>query len=148
MSRTIALCLALFLYPFSLRAQDKSTPADEMIHKFLSAQTKKLSKKYVDGARTLDEWLEKRPRLHEQYLDMLGLWPTPEKTPLKATVTGTLQSQGAVIEKLHFQSRPGLYVTANFYHPAGENGAASDTESAKHKRLRTILYLCGHANKG
>lgn len=109
-----------------------------MIHKFLCAETEALSKKFLDGARTLEEWLEKRPRLHREYLDMLGLRPLPEKTPLKATVTGTLESQGAIIEKIHFQSTPGLYVTANLYRPA----------SAERKQLPTILYVCGHANKG
>ena len=48
---------------------------------------------------------------------MLGLWPLPEKTPLKATVTGTLERGGVTIEKLHFQSKPGLYVTGNLYRP-------------------------------
>ncbi len=69
---------------------------------------------------------------------MLGLWPIPEKTPLDATVTGTLERDGAVvIEKLHFQSRPGLYVTGNLYRPKASAG-----------RLPAILYVCGHTPKG
>src|SRR5208283_2107801 len=81
-------------------------------------------------------WEARRPQLHQQYLEMLGLWPLPSRTPLHATVTGTFEHEGVTIEKLHYQSRPGLYVTANLYrpiHPAG--------------RLPGILYVCGHSGR-
>jgi dienelactone hydrolase len=42
------------------------------------------------------------------------------------------------IEKLHFQSKPGLYVTGNLYRPK----APSEEE------LPAILYVCGHSNRG
>ena len=48
---------------------------------------------------------------------MIGLWPLPEKTPLNATVTGSIERDDFVVEKLHYQSRPGLYVTANLWRP-------------------------------
>ena len=64
---------------------------------------------------------------------MLGLWPLPEKSELHATVTDTLDAGDFVVEKLHFQSMPGLYVTANFYRPR-----------EVHEPLPTILYVCGH----
>src|SRR5262249_60030842 len=57
--------------------------------------------------------------------------------PLHATVTGTVEHEGAVIEKLHYQSRPGLYVTANLYRPREPKG-----------KLPAILYVCGHSGKG
>src|SRR5687768_10739140 len=93
--------------------KDKPLPGDEMIYKYLCAETDKLSKKFMDGARTLDEWKEKLPRLKREYMDMLGLWPLPEKTPLKATVTGQVEAHGVIVEKIHYQSKPGLYVAAN-----------------------------------
>ena len=49
----------------------------------------------------------------EEYYYMLGLSPRPEKTPLAAKITGTLQGDGYTVEMLHYQSRPRLYVTAN-----------------------------------
>ena len=55
---------------------------------------------------------------------MLGLWPMPEKTPLQATVTGTLEGDGYVVEMLHYQSRPRLYVTGNLYRPAASSRAS------------------------
>lgn len=68
-----------------------------------------------------------------QLQEMLGLEPWPQKTPLNTQVTGTVERDGVIVEKLHFQSRPGLYVTANLYRPAD---IASPSPA--------ILYLCGH----
>lgn len=115
----------------------EAAPGDAMIEKHLAAEADRLSAKVFDGARTIDEWKEKRPRLVREYYDMLGLWPVPEKTPLQAKVTRVFESQGAVIENLHFQSRPGLYVTANLFRPKGAIG-----------KLPTILYVCGHSGRG
>src|SRR5271154_6016382 len=84
------------LLPAALCAQDKKDPrpGDVMIEKYLAAETDKLSAKFLDGAKTIDEWKQKRPRLYREYMDMLGLWPLPEKTPLKANVTGTIEAHG------------------------------------------------------
>ena len=104
------LALLLFVLPFTLNAQEKKDkkPGDEMIEKYLAAETDKLSAKFLDGAKTIDEWKAKRPRLYQEYMDMLGLWPIPEKTPLRATKMGEVEAHGVVVEKIHFQSKPGL----------------------------------------
>jgi dienelactone hydrolase len=144
----LAICLAValcVLWPARAPAQkkdDKPTAGDEMIYKYLCAETDKLSQKFLDGAKTLDEWEKKRPRLYQQYMDMLGLWPIPEKTPLNAVVAAALDHEGVSIENLHFQSKPGLYVTANYYRPK------FDGKMRKPVRRPTILYVCGHSNKG
>jgi len=78
-----------------------------------------------------------RPGLRAEYLDMLGLNPLPERTALKAVTTGRIEKAGYSVEKLHFQSRPGLYVTANLYLP----------RPAPKERCPAILYLCGHASQ-
>lgn len=117
---------------------------DEAIHKYLAAEVKRLSDRFMDGAKTRAEWEARRPKLKEQFLDMLGLWPLPERTPLNATVTGTLVKGDVTIDKLHFQSKPGLYVTANLYrpthHPTNKEGHV--------RQLPAVLYVCGHTNKG
>ncbi len=64
---------------------------------------------------------------------MLGLSPRPEKTDLAAVVTGKVEREKFSVEKLHFQSRPGLYVTGNLYLPKNVD-----------KPAPAILYLCGH----
>ena len=135
----LVLTMAL-LATFPLGAQEKKgqKPGDEMIEKYLAAETDKLSAKFLDGAKTIDEWKQKRPRLYQEYMDMLGLWPMPEKTPLKATKTGEVEAHGVVVEKIHFQSKPGLYVTANLYRP----------QRRQRKRVPAIVYVCGHSGKG
>jgi hypothetical protein len=64
---------------------------------------------------------------------MLGLWPLPPRTDLKATVTGKVEAPEFTVEKLHYQSLPGLYVTANLYLPKKVKG-----------RAPAVLYVCGH----
>jgi cephalosporin-C deacetylase-like acetyl esterase len=74
---------------------------------------------------------------------MLGLSPLPDKTPLHATITGTLERDGVIIDKLHFQSRPGLYVTGNLYRPKASGGCEPPG-----KKYPAILYVCGHSGRG
>ena len=112
-------------------------PGDGPIDAYLAQETAKLNQRELDGAKTREEWEARRPRLRQEYFDMLGLWPLPEKTPINATVTGTLERGGVTIEKLHFQSRPGLYVTGDLYRPKKVEG-----------KLPAILYVCGHSNMG
>src|SRR5262245_14392272 len=157
-----AICLLLLLPAagFGQDKKDKLSPGDEIIYKYLCAETDKLSKKFMDGAKTLEEWKERRPRLYREYMDMLGLWPLPEKTPLKVTETGEVEAHGVVVEKVHFQSKPGLYVTANVYRPKGvarpeqregrgrDSTPFEDSGRATQKRLPAIVYVCGHSGKG
>jgi hypothetical protein len=145
------LSLALVLAPAAqAQTREEPKPGDVMIEKYLAAETDKLSKKFMDGAKTLEEWQQRRPRLHQEYMDMLGLWPVPEKTPLKATITGTIEAPDFFIDKLHYQSKPGLYVTANLYRPnpdANHQSRARKRPEANGK-YPAVLYICGHSWRG
>ncbi len=101
---------------------------------YFRLETQRLGTNAFAGIESRADWEARRPVLREQLLDMLGLWPMPERTDLKATVTGTLEQGEVVVERLHFQSMPGLYVTANLYRPKQVTG-----------RLPAVLYVCGHA---
>ena len=59
-----------------------------------------------------------------------------DRTPLNARVTGTVQRPGYRIEKVTFESRPRLYVTANLYVPDGTG------------RRPAILGPLGHSVNG
>ncbi len=134
---TAVFCLLLLAIPGRAAEPAKPAPGDAMIDAYLAGETEKLSQRFLDGATTRAEWEARRPRLKQEYFEMLGLWPLPERTPLHPTVTGTVERGDVVIEKLHFQSRPGLYVTGNLYRP-----------KAAHGRLPAVLYVCGHSGRG
>jgi dienelactone hydrolase len=119
--------------------QDDEAPGDPMIHEYLDRQARALDAKFAEDTRSPDDWASRRDALRDEYLYMLGLSPLPEKSPLEATVTGTVDGDGFVVENLHYQSMPGLYVTANLYRPA---------DSMEGQRLPAVLYVCGHAGKG
>jgi dienelactone hydrolase len=133
--RTIAA--ALFILATSAHAQQ--TPADRSIRDFMTERAKLLERDFLPEVKSSADFEKLRPVLHEQYLDMLGLWPLPEKTPLHASITGKLTDvPGCTIEKLHYQSKPGLYVTANLYLP----------QPLPPGKCPAILYQCGHSGMG
>jgi dienelactone hydrolase len=161
MNRQLSLSFLCALCVFvvnssSPRAQkvEPPSPGDEMIDKYLAQETDKITPRFLDGAKTLEEWQAKLPRLRQEYLYMLGLSPLPEKTPLHATITGTLERDDVIIDKLHFQSRPGLYVTGNLYRPKPnqsrerERPGASGGCQPPGAKYPAILYVCGHSGRG
>ena len=107
-----------------------------MIQEYLAQETGKIEADFLTGLKTAADWDRARPRFRQEYFDMLGLWPLPEKTPLHATVTRTLDRGEYLVDMVHYQSRPGLYVTGNLYRPASV---------APGQKLPAILYVCGHS---
>ena len=57
-----------------------------------------------------------------------------QRPPLNVHVTGTLREKGYHVEKLYYESLPGLYVPANLYIP----------DKLK-KPAPAVLYVCGHS---
>jgi cephalosporin-C deacetylase-like acetyl esterase len=125
----------------SLIQAQEQTPkigfGDAVIESHLTLEATRLSERIHEGADSKEDWEAKRPELKREFFDMLGLWPLPERTPLNAKVTGKLQRDGYRVENVHFQSKPGLYVTGNLYLPAKIEG-----------KLPAVLYVCGHSGKG
>jgi dienelactone hydrolase len=65
---------------------------------------------------TLAAWQTRRRDLRRAMFDAMG--PMPEKPcPLEPRVLGVLKRPGYRVERLEFQSRPDVWVTANFYLP-------------------------------
>ena len=118
---------------------DRGEPGDEMIQAYLARVTDEIHERYLENVESLEDWETARARYQEEYFYMLGLWPLPEKTPLKATVTGTLEGDGFVIDMIHYQSRSRLYVTGNLYRPA---------KMQENQRLPAVFYVCGHSGMG
>jgi len=69
---------------------------------------------------TLEEYERMRPGLEREYLDVLGLDPLPEKTPLNVRYVGEPVDLGyCVLKKVVFDSRPGLPVPCYLFVPRG-----------------------------
>src|SRR5262245_66353498 len=132
------LLLALTIIPITSLPAAEPRPGDAAIERSLAQETTALSQNVLAGADSKESWEERRAELRRQYLDMLGLWPLPERTPLKATATGKLERDAFTVEKVHFQSKPGLYVTGNLYLP---NPPPKD-------KVPAVLYVCGHSGRG
>jgi hypothetical protein len=104
-----------------------------MLAEYFRAETAKLRDECLADIKTLDDWKSKREVYRKQLFEMLGLDPLPEKTDLAPVITGKVEHDEFTVEKIHYQSRPGLYVTGNLYIPKGLE-----------KPAPTIFYVCGH----
>ena len=65
--------------------------------------------------QTPSDWLMRKTYLLTKYKEILGEFPP--KTPLNPQVTGVIEKDDYIIEKVIFESRPEFYVTANLYVP-------------------------------
>ncbi|MBD0378676.1 alpha/beta hydrolase family protein [Paenibacillus sedimenti] len=74
----------------------------------------------------------RQKELREGFVNCLGGMP-PSDTPLKPQITGTIPGNGFRVERVIFESRPHVYVTANLYIPDG----VTEPRGA-------VLLLCGH----
>jgi hypothetical protein len=86
---------------------------------------------------TPDEWRQRAAQLRLQTLVSLGLWPLPEKTPLKAVIHGKMDRGNYTVEKVYFESYPGFFVTGNLYRPKG-----------RAEKLPAVLSPHGHWDDG
>ena len=75
-----------------------------------------------------------RTAMHAKMMSAMGEWPA--RTPLNARTVSTVKKDGYRVEKVIFESMPGLFVTANLFVPDGEG------------RRPAIVMSCGHADTG
>ena len=130
-------------------AAEPSGTGDRWVTEYFEAETTALENQTLEAIESAEDWESRRETYRRQLADMLGLDPMPPRTPLQATIVGTLQHPPAVraaepadetrhpafiVERLHFQPLPGLYVAANFFLPA-------EIEEP----VPAVLYVCGHA---
>ena len=67
---------------------------------------------------------------------MSAIGTLPERTPLNARTTATYRRDGYTIEKVIFESMPGVFVTANLFVPDGS------------ERRPAVVMSCGHSDEG
>src|SRR5262245_35253482 len=93
----------------------------KMLNAHLVAQHGKLFADRRDALAALKTPEDVRKRqefLRARFLESLGGFP--ERTPLNAKVTGVLKRDGYRVEKVIYEVRPDLHVTANLYLPEGK----------------------------
>jgi len=90
--------------------------------------------------RTEPDLLLQQRELRRKVLMMMGGLPTV-RTPLQARITGSILMNGFHIDKVIFESLPGVYVTALVYLP-------NEREAGKSKKYPAILVPAGHAPDG
>ncbi len=74
------------------------------------------------GYDSLEAWEGRAADLRRHILVSTGLWPLPEKPPLRPEVYGRVERDGYSVEKAFFQSHLGFLVTGNLYRPLGKKG--------------------------
>jgi len=90
-----------------------------------------------DTIRTEQDLLRVQKEIRRKLLTMLGGLPTT-RSPLHSRVTGRIAMDGFHIEKLIFESLPGIYVTALLYVPDGGDRT----------KYPAVLVPAGHAENG
>src|ERR1022692_4330532 len=125
----LSLVALVMLAPLRMFAQEKSdldflANMDEFhgVRKMLPARLAQEASEYlrrraevVAQISTLDAIAARRKLVRATILESIG--GLPERTPLNARVTGTLDRGDYKIEKVVFESQPHFFVTANLYLP-------------------------------
>ena len=86
--------------------------------------------------KTREEYDAYRKAMHAKMIEAVG--GLPERTPLNARTVATVRREGYVIEKVLFESMPGLLVSANLFVP--------DRPEFK-PPYPAVVMSCGHAEK-
>jgi cephalosporin-C deacetylase-like acetyl esterase len=89
----------------------------------------------IANIRTAADADRRKQSVRETMLSLLGGLPD-YNGPLNARITGRLQGENYVIEKVMYESLPGFYVTANLYRPDQPG------------RYPAVLLQAGHTQEG
>lgn len=90
-----------------------------------------------NSIKTKEEFEAYIEEMRDGFIERLGGLPYDNSLPLNAEIKGVIEEPGLKIEKVIFQSRPNVYVTANLYLP--EN---------RKEPCGAVLFQQGHANNG
>src|SRR6185295_11041520 len=87
----------------------------------------------IDHPKSRADWEKDAPRLRKQLLASLGLARLPKPQPTNLRSAGTIHRDGYRIEKLIYETLPGVEVPAHLYRPAAITG-----------KCPAILFVPGH----
>ena len=112
--------------------------ASNALYHHLTDQAYELLKQRADRIASIespDQWQQQQEMIRETLMDIVG--PFPEKTPLNAMVTRTIEKEGYRLEHIIYESQPAFYVTSTMYIPEGLRGKAP-----------AVIYCSGHSAPG
>lgn len=90
-----------------------------------------------NAVNSKDDFLKYQQNMKEVFKNSIGDIPYDGLLPLNGVTTGVVEEDDLVIEKVIFQSRPGVYVTGNFYLP-----------KKRKEKCPGVLFQPGHAQNG
>jgi len=142
-TQALSLAMAQAWLTSPLYAEDNSQRAP------LNRYPQMMQRYFVEQVRQLDEARNKRlAKIQtkadaEAYVESVrskikeSFGPFPEKTPLEARVSGVVERDTYRVEKILFESRPGMIVSANLYLPKNRPFP-----------LPGVVGTCGHSHNG
>lgn len=71
---------------------------------------------------SLEQWQARADEVRRRILVSAGLWPMPTMPELIPVIHGRVDREEYTVEKVYFESVPGLYVTGSLYRPKGIEG--------------------------
>ncbi len=106
-------------------------PADMMLNYF-KEQARPMPRNHT-APSTLEQWEQRRVELRRQLWNSMGSFPLENRQPIHARITGSIDHGDHVIQKILYESMPGLYVTALAYVPKNVKG-----------RMPAVICVNGH----
>lgn len=97
-------------------------PADLMLNYFI-ALAEELPHDHA-APQSLEDWEQRKVELRSRLWDSLGEFPRDDRPPLNSRITGRIDHGDHTVEKVVYESLPGLYVTALVYVPKQLDGPA------------------------
>ena len=132
----LSICIIFSLLSTCLEPVSETVQTNN-IRSYLAVVAEEITDYALSDITSLPDWGKQREQRYWEFIEMMGLQDRPmngKRPDLNVKITGTIQQDGYRIEKLYYESLPGLYVPANLYIPDDmqEPGPA-------------ILYVCGHS---
>src|SRR4051794_8658018 len=97
-----------------------------------SSEAIALGEKQRDNIKSKQQLVDRQAFIRDTFIKSIGGIPSYSKPP-QATVTGIVECDGFVIEKIIFESRPNVFVSSNLYLPEGMTSPRG-----------AVLFLSGH----
>ena len=138
------LCvLALLVFNSTVLGQDSQeatplpAPSQEVMTQWLDQQAQKQFTRWnseYEARKTEQQILDYQKKQRAFFIEQLG--GLPERTPLNAKITGEIQREGYRVEKVLFESQPGLVVSSALFLPDSSEFQAP---------YPAVLVVCGHS---